>query len=95
MHQIHLQLTDQLYAQAQRRASEAGFASLDEYIVGVVSEDLASEQENLDHRFTPAVVAHLDQLRDEIQAGTTTYSETDVDTYLQEKSQAWRASHPG
>lgn len=34
MHEIHIQLTEQLYNQAKRRAVEAGFASLDEYYGG-------------------------------------------------------------
>lgn len=41
MHQIHL--SDQLYQQAQRRATEAGFPSVDEYIADVVQHDLMSD----------------------------------------------------
>ena len=38
MHQV--QLADQLDKEAQRRASEAGFATVDEYVADVVSHDL-------------------------------------------------------
>lgn len=93
MHQIHLQLNDQLHNQAKQRAVEAGFASLDEYIVDLLSEDVAQETENLDHRFTPKVMAHLNQIQDEIKAGAKTFTEGEMDEYLQERARAWRESH--
>ena len=43
MQQIQLQLSDQIYDLAQRRATEAGFANLDEYIVDVVMENLTGK----------------------------------------------------
>lgn len=95
MHQVHLQLTDQLYRQAKQRAAEAGFASLDEYIVDVVSEDVAQETENMDHRFTPKVMAHLNQIQEEIKAGAKTYTDEELDEYLQERARTWRESHAG
>ena len=94
MHQIQLQLTDQLYDRARQRAAEAGLANLDEYLVDVVTENLTAETENLDHRFTPNVIAHLNQIQVDIRAGAKTYSESEVDVYLQEKARAWRESHP-
>lgn len=93
MHEIHIQLTEQLYNQAKRRAVETGFASVDEYIVDVVAEDIAQETENLDHRFTPKVVAHLNQIQEKIKAGAKTYTEAELDDYLQERARAWRESH--
>ena len=95
MQQIQLQLTDQIYDLAQRRATEAGFANLDEYIVGVVMEDLTAEPENLDHRFSPSVLAHLKSIQADIQSGTKTYTEMEVDEFLREKANKWRESHPG
>ena len=38
-----VQLPDQLYRVAQRRASEAGFASVEEYIADVVTQDVADD----------------------------------------------------
>ena len=92
MHEIHLQLSDQLYDQVQRRAMESGFASLDEYIVDVVAEDAAHETEDLDHRFTPKVVAHLNQIQEEIKTGAKTYSEEELAEHLQETARVWRES---
>jgi len=93
MHEIQIQLTEQLYNQAKRRAVEAGFASLDEYIVDVVSGDVAQETEDLDHRFTPELMAHLNQIQEQIKSGAKTYSEEELDDYLQERAQQWRESH--
>ena len=41
MHQI--QLSDQLYEQAQRRALEAGFSSVDEFVADVVQQHLIGD----------------------------------------------------
>ena len=92
MHQIQIQLTDQLLNLATRRAGEAGFTSADEYIADMVSDDLTSETEDRDHRLTPKVVGHLDQIRHEINSGAKTYSQEEVDDYLKEKAKAWRQS---
>ena len=45
MHQV--QLSDQVYDQVKRRAEEAGFKSVDEYVADVLVND-AQETEDLD-----------------------------------------------
>lgn len=67
MHQV--QLADTLYQEAQRRAVEAGFSSVDEYVADVLSQELAEENMNLDSLFTPERLAHIDQAAAEIKAG--------------------------
>jgi hypothetical protein len=89
-----VQLTDQLYQEAQRRAAEAGFASVDEYIADVVTQDVADDAENFDHLFTPQVVSELEQISATAKAGGKTYSSEEVRKHFQKKSDAWRASHP-
>lgn len=66
MHQINL--SDQLYRNAQRRAEEAGFDSVDQYVENVLQQDL-DDGENLDHFFTPERLAHLDRAAAAIDAG--------------------------
>lgn len=92
MHEIHIQLTEHVYNQAKRRAVEAGFSSLDEYILDVVKEDAAQQAQNFDDRFTPKVVAHLNRIQEKIKAGAKTFSEEELDGYLQQKAQEWRKS---
>lgn len=72
---------------------EAGFASLDDYIVDVVSEDVAQETDDQDYRFTPKVMTHLNQIQEEIKSGAKTYAEEELDNHLQERARQWRESH--
>jgi len=65
MHQINLD--DHLYQDVQRRAAEAGFASVDEYVADVLQQDL--EEENLDRFFTPERLAHIDRAAASIADG--------------------------
>ena len=76
MHQV--QLSDQLYRVAQRRASEAGFATVEEYIADVEAQDIADDTENVDHLFTPQVVAELEQISAAAKPGGKTYSSEEV-----------------
>jgi len=67
MHQI--QLNDQLYLAAQRRASAAGFVTVDEYVADVLEHDLHEESEDFDYLFTPERLAHIDRAAAQIDAG--------------------------
>jgi hypothetical protein len=91
MHQV--QLADQLYKEAQRRATEASFSSVDEYIADVVSQTLHEETENLDHLFSPERIAHLDRVSAEIKAGGKTYTMKDVQQHFNEKRGKWLENH--
>lgn len=89
-----VQLSDQLYRVAQRRASEAGFATVEEYFADVVTQDVADDTENFDHLFTPRVVAELEQISATAKAGGKTHSSEEVRDHFRTKSDAWRANHP-
>jgi hypothetical protein len=93
MHQVRL--NDQLYKEAQRRAREAGFASVDEFIADRLENDFSGEQENFDHLFTPEVIADLDKISDTIKAGGKTYTMDEVDQHLEQKRQEWLRNHVG
>jgi hypothetical protein len=67
MHQI--QLSEQLYLDVQRRATAAGFASVDAYVTEVLQHDLEPVGENFDHLFTPERLSHIDRAAAEIAAG--------------------------
>lgn len=91
MHPV--QLPDQLYQKAQQRAQAAGFQSVDEYVAEIVESDVSAALEDYDHFFTPEIVAELDQIRAEVQAGAKTYSSEEVDEFFRQKSQARRETH--
>ncbi len=89
-----VRLDDQVFKVAQRRASEAGFASVEEYIADVVTQDVADDTENFDLLFTPQVVNELEQISAVARAGGKTYTSEEVREHFRKKSDAWRASHP-
>ena len=70
MHQIHL--ADEVYEQARRRAAEAGFASVDEFVADMVSHEAADfddAEPNIDHLFTPELLAIIDKAEAEVDGG--------------------------
>ena len=84
MHQIHL--NDQLYQEAQRRASAAGFLTVDEYVADVVQHDLQEETENFDYLFTPDRLAHADRAAAQIDAGQGISAEQVRDHFRQNRN---------
>jgi hypothetical protein len=89
-----VRLDDQVFKVAQRRASEAGFASVEEYIADVVAQDVADDAESFDHLFTPQVVRELEQTSAAAKAGGKTYTSEEVREHFRKKSDAWRTSYP-
>jgi 2-keto-3-deoxy-L-rhamnonate aldolase RhmA len=90
-----VQLSDELFKEAQRRASESGFASIDEYVAEILSTDLNADVDNLDHLFTPQVIAQLDEISAQIQAGGKTYTVQEVQEHLERKRQEWPRKNAG
>jgi hypothetical protein len=90
MHQV--QLNDNLYKEAERRAREAGFGSVDEFVADRLENDFSEEQENFDHLFTPEVIADLDKISADMQAGKSVSME-EVKKHLADVRQAWLKDH--
>ncbi len=93
MHQV--QLNDKLYKEAQRRAREAGFGSVDEFVADRLESDFSEEQENFDHLFTPEVIADLDRISAQVKAGGKTFTMQEVDEHFEKKRQEWLRNHAG
>ncbi len=89
MREVHLQLTEQLYDQAKRRAVRAGFQTVEEYASNVLTKDLREDTEDYDSLFTPARMEHLDKIAAEVRAGGKTYTMEEVSVYLDEKRADW------
>ena len=64
-----VQLSDEIYLHAQRRAAEAGYASVDEYIAEVVVEDL--QDEIFDHLFTMERLSRIDEGVEQVRLGNS------------------------
>jgi hypothetical protein len=88
-----VQLNDHLYKEVQRRATEAGFSTVDEYIADVLSYDLHEGTENLDHLFTPERLAHIDKAEAEIKAGNF-YTADQADAELAKRRAEWLRNNP-
>ena len=89
MHQV--QLDDRLYAEAQRRATEAGFPSVDEYIADIVAQEVSDPGENLDYCFTPERLAHIDRAIAQVDAGEY-YTKEQAETELARRRAEWLRS---
>lgn len=89
---MHVQLDERLYKEAQRRAAEAGFESVDAYVADVVSFDLSDagpgETPNLDHLFTPERLAKIDEAIAEADAGNT-FTAEQVREHFKQKRATW------
>jgi hypothetical protein len=84
-----IRLHDDLYERALRRATEAGFESVDAYVAEVIGDDL--REENFDHLFTPERIAHLDRISREVREGAKTYTMEEVEARLQKTRAAWQS----
>jgi hypothetical protein len=85
MHQV--QLSDQLYQEAQRRAAEAGFGSVDDYIADVLTHDFDDQAEDLDRFFTPERLAQVDRAAAQIKAGEL-FTSKQVREHFEQKRKA-------
>lgn len=82
MHQI--QLTDELFEDAQRAAKARGFATVDEYIADVITHDVADEVLTL----TPDQVIKVREAQEQIEVGKYSTVE-ELQESLNEQRAAW------
>jgi len=96
MHQV--QLNDELFKEAQRRAKAAGFATVDEYVADVLGHDLMAENgeptPDLDHLFTPERIALIDNGVAQIKAGLG-HSAEQAEAELAKRRGEWIQKHAG
>ncbi len=83
-----IQLPDAVYQEAARRAQEAGM-TVDAYVAELVqTTGNVDPMENLEARFTPEVLEHLDEVAAEVRAGKFRTAE-EVDARHAERRAAW------
>ncbi len=93
-----VQIDDQVFEAAQRRAADGGYASVEAYINDVVVHDLTDDNQgtpNLNHLFTPEVIAELELVSAKAKAGGKTYTSEEIREHFRGKSEAWRRNHSG
>ena len=84
-----IQIADDIYENAKRRADEAGFNTVDEYVATVLADEAVEDTPNLDHLFTPELIADLDRISAEVKAGGVTYTWDEVQEHLAEHRAEW------
>jgi len=88
-----IELDDQVFRVAQRRAADAGYPSVDAYIADVVVHDNNTEADNLDHFFTPERLAHIDKAEADIKAGRF-FTPEQADQELAKRRAEWLLTNP-
>lgn len=85
-----IQVADPLYQQLRTRASDAGYATVDEYVADMLRADL-TDTPNFDLLFTPERIAKLDQIVENIEQGGKLFTQADVDAHFKSRRAAWQA----
>ncbi len=87
-----ISLSDEVYALTSQRAAAAGFTSVEEYIVNVLSEEHADEssepEPDLRHLFTPERMAKIEKAISEIDSGNC-YTDEELTVELSRMRQEW------
>ncbi len=79
-----IQLADDIYDQAKRRADAAGFDSVDDYIAEMLSDDIHE-----DHIFTLEQLSMIDKSLAEVRAGAKINTPEEVEEMLAENRAEW------
>jgi hypothetical protein len=89
-----VQLDDQVFKVAQRRAADGGYSSVDAYVADVVVHDANDEiDDSLDHLFTAQRLAHIDRAEADIIAGKR-YASDEADAELAKRRSEWLRTNP-
>ena len=89
MHQLNLELSDDQFEDLKLRASTAGFSRVEAYIVDRLSAESGPTDKEIAARFTPEIVAHLEQIAEDMDSGNEG-SLDDVDARIEQMRQIWR-----
>jgi hypothetical protein len=89
MHQV--QLSEQVYKEAERRALDAGYPSVDDYVAEVVSQGFLDDAD-VDLLFTPERLAHIDRATAEIENGDF-FTPKQAEAELAKRRSQWLQNH--
>jgi hypothetical protein len=87
-----VELDDQVFKAAQRRAADGGYSTVGEYIADMVVHDMVDEDlaatPDLDHLFTPERIGEIDKAAAEIDGGKF-FTAEQVREHFKQKRAAW------
>ena len=79
-----------MYTEAEtRRADSGGFESVDDFVAGMLTEELSDDNDNFDYLFTPERIAYLDGLAANVREGGVTYTTEEVSAHLAVRREEW------
>jgi hypothetical protein len=89
-----VRLNDQLFKDAERRASEAGFSAVDNYVADLLNRELTDAAETFDRLFTPERLAKIDAAAAQIDSGQF-FTAEQADQELSKRRAEWLQKRPG
>jgi hypothetical protein len=92
MHEVVIQISDDAYANAVKRARQEGFGSTEIFLSDFIANNIAVDHD--DHLFTPDVIAAIDRGAQEVQEGKGMTRE-EVNAFLSAERAEWLVNHPG
>jgi hypothetical protein len=90
MHQVNL--SDQMFEEVRRRAAEAGFASVDEFVADILASDFCLATEDLSNFFTPERLKLIDEAAADVASGNSFTAEEAKQALAQSRA-AWLSRH--
>ncbi len=90
MQLVQFEIEDPVYERAKVRAANAGVDNLGDFLAGVIADELSSNAEDFDSRFTTEVIVGLDRVSVAVRQGAKTYSPGELDEHFRRKSQSWQ-----
>jgi hypothetical protein len=88
-----VQLDEQVFKVAQRRAVDGGYPSVDAYIAHMVVHDVSDDADNVDDLFTAERLTHIDKAEADIQAGKFFTAEQSNEELAKRREEWLRTNH--
>ena len=88
-----VEIPARVFDAARQRAADSGFASVDEFISDLVSQELEDKLDDLVIQFTPERLAQIDQGLDDLRQGRS-YTAQQAEVELQKRRSQWLKDNP-
>lgn len=88
----HVNVSDELYRDLERRAAAYGFANVDEYVADVLLGEFHPVSDNLDRFFTPERLKLIDEAAADVDRGNF-YTLKQANELLDRAREEWLRNH--
>ena len=93
MQEVIINIPEEAYAVAVKRARTEGFGSAEVYLSDFIAGAITSDHENFDHIFTPELIERLDAAVAEARDGKN-WTLDQMQKHFETKRQIWLDNHP-